>query len=438
MGILTQILQLLLSLSILVIFHEFGHFAFAKIFKTRVEKFYLFFDPWFSLFKIKYKDTEYGMGWLPLGGYVKISGMIDESMDKEQLKQPEQPWEFRAKPAWQRLLIMLGGVLVNFILAALIYIAILYTWGEEYIPNQNVKYGIHADSTAHKLGFQDGDKILSINDKDIVKFDNIMSQIILDPPQKVKIDRNDSMVEISIEKSDINTIIEAKSRIIEPRFSFKIAAFSKDSNAKKAGLEIGDLLVKLNGKELKYYDEYSKYLKSNPNKKVKISVLRNGDTIDYEFLTNKEGMIGVQPVAFNEIDFNHQDYTFFESFPAGIKKGKKMTIDYFKQLKLIFSPETGAYKSVGSFVTIGNMFSKSWDWFAFWTMTAFLSIILGVMNLLPIPALDGGHVVFVLYEMITGRKPGDKFLEYAQITGFVILILIMVYALKNDFVNYIF
>ncbi len=439
MEIVIKIAQLLLSLSILVIFHEFGHFAFAKLFKTRVEKFYLFFDPWFSLFKIKRGDTEYGIGWLPLGGYVKISGMIDESMDKEQMKLPPEPWEFRSKPAWQRLLIMLGGVMVNFILAAVIYIGILFTWGEDYIPVENMAYGIAVDSTGEAVGFRDGDKILTIDGVRPEKSTDIMTQIILNDVEKiVEVEREGSTVEVSINVEDVNAIIASRSRIIDTRHLFKIKAFAKNSNAEKAGLLKDDIIVKLNNKEELYYDNYLRYFKNNKNKEIGLSVLRNNDTIDYKVKLSEEGMIGVMGYAYEGIEIAHKDYGFFESFPAGISKGIKMTGDYLKQLKLIANPDTGAYKALGSFGTIGNMFSGQWNWAGFWTITAFLSIILGVMNLLPIPALDGGHVVFVLFEMITGKKPSEKFLEYAQIVGFVLLMLLMVYAIKNDVVNFLF
>ena len=440
MDVLIQIAQLLLSLSILVIFHEFGHFAFAKLFKTKVEKFYLFFDPWFSLFKYKKGDTEYGIGWLPLGGYVKIAGMIDESMDKEQLKQPEQPWEFRAKPAWQRLLIMVGGVLVNFILAGLIYIAILFVWGEDYLPAENVKYGIAADSVAYEIGFKDGDKIIDINGNIPERFSHIVPEILLNTPAKVNIVRNGKTQTVTIKESHVAKIIETngKSKVFSPRFLFIADSVIAESNAEKAGFKKGDILVELNGEETLFFDEYSKYFSSNPDVDTKVSVLRNGDTLIIDVKADETGKIGVAPNVMEQFNFEHKNYNFAQSVPAGLNKGITQTKNYLKQFKLIFSPETKAYNSLGSFITIGNLFPKMWDWQSFWSLTAFLSIILGVVNILPIPALDGGHVMFVLYEMVTGKKPGDKFLEYAQIVGFVLLIALLLFALKNDIVNNFF
>ncbi len=440
MGIFNQIVQLLASLSILVIFHEFGHFAFAKLFKTRVEKFYLFFNPWFSLFKYKRGDTEYGIGWLPLGGYVKISGMIDESMDKEQMKKPPQPWEFRSKPAWQRLLIMIGGVLVNFVLAGLIYIVMLFTWGEDYLPVENAKYGIMVDSVGLDIGFRNGDKVLSVCDKEVERFSQIVPELLLNDPKKVKVERNGEVKEIIIKNSHIKSIIAGKRGFINPRFPFIVDTLKKESNAYRAGVKKGDRFIKANDSSLIYYDEYTSFFRANRNKEIEITVLRNNQEHNLKVKIDSNAMIGVQLLTHpaEHFDLEHIDYGFFAAIPAGIKKGVDQVNNYLKQFKLIFNSETEAYKSVGSFVTIGNLFPKTWDWQNFWALTAFLSIILGVINILPIPALDGGHVMFVLYEMITGRKPGDKFLEYAQIVGFVILIAIMIFAIRNDFVNHIF
>ncbi len=436
MEIFIKIAQLLLSLSILVILHEFGHFAFAKLFKTRVEKFYLFFDPWFSVFKKKVGDTEYGIGWLPLGGYVKISGMIDESMDKEQMKKPPQPYEFRSKKAWQRLLIMIGGVLMNFILAGIIYIGILYAWGEDYLPTENVKYGISVDSAAYGIGFRDGDKILSVNNQTFERFNDLKKEMILNSNKTVQILRNGERKEILID--DKHTLSAGKQSFIQPRFEFVIADFAPDSEAKKAGLQKGDKLIGVNDSSLIFYDQLSHFFKTHKGIKTNLKINRNGKIISIPVQINSDGLIGVAVKPFAGLEFEHTDYSFFASVPAGISKGVDLTKDYLRSFKLIFNPETKAYKSVGSFITIGNMFPGVWDWQSFWSMTAFLSIILGVVNLLPIPALDGGHVVFVLYEIITRRKPSDKFMEYAQIAGFVILISIMVLALKNDIVNFFF
>ncbi len=436
MEILVKIAQLLLSLSILVVLHEFGHFSFAKLFKTRVEKFYLFFNPWFEIFKKKIGETEYGIGWLPLGGYVKISGMIDESMDKEQMKQPPQPYEFRSKKAWQRLLIMIGGVLMNFILAGIIYIGILYAWGEDYLPAQNVKYGISVDSAAYQAGFRNGDKILSVNNQEFERFKHLKKEMVLNSNKTVQILRSGKKKDIVIE--DKLVLKASKGNFIQPRFEFVIAGFSPNSNAKKAGLQEGDKLIGVNDSTLLFFDQYVHYFKSHKSTEAMLKIERKGSTLTIPVQVDSAGMIGVAAKTFAGLEFKHRDYSFFASIPAGIKQGIELTKDYLRSFKLIFNSETKAYKQVGSFITIGNMFPGIWDWQSFWAMTAFLSIILGVVNLLPIPALDGGHVVFVLYEMITRRKPSDKFMEYAQITGFVILLAIMVLALKNDIVNFFF
>ncbi len=429
-----KIAQLLLSLSILVILHEFGHFSFAKLFKTKVEKFYLFFNPWFSVFKKKVGETEYGIGWIPLGGYVKIAGMIDESMDKEQMKQPPQPWEFRSKKPWQRLFIMIGGVLMNFILAGIIYIGVLYTWGDDYLPTNNVKYGISVDSAAYKIGFRNGDKILSVNNKTFEQFNELKKEMVLSSEKNIQILRNGEKKVIVID--DKSTLKVSKRNFIQPRFKFIIAGFAPKSNAEIAGLRKDDKLIGINDSSVLFFDQFSHYFKIHKNVSVNLKINRQGNILTIPVKIDSSGMIGVAVKPFAGLEFKHQNYSFFASIPAGISKGLELTKDYLRSFKLIFNSETKAYKSVGSFVTIGNMFPGVWDWQAFWSMTAFLSIILAVVNLLPIPALDGGHVMFVLYEMITRRKPSDKFMEYAQITGFVILLAIMVLALKNDFVNF--
>jgi len=439
MGIATQIAQLLLSLSILVILHEFGHFFFAKLFKTRVEKFYLFFDPWFSLFKIKRGDTEYGIGWVPLGGYVKISGMIDESMDKEQMAKPPEPYEFRSKKAWQRLLIMIGGVLVNFILAFLIYIATLFVFGEKYLPTTEVD-GIWVDSLGTELGFQNGDRIISVNDEEVVNFSAILPELILSNDKSVQIERDGEIQTITLTQEDIALIIKNEAPFYNPRIPFFVAGFSEESPAKEAGIQIGDKIVGLNGENISYFDEFKDKVFDYKNKEVTVSVLRENQKQDIKVTVNKDGLIGVAPSGeLKEFyEFETIEYGFFAAIPAGIKKGYREVGSYLKQLKLIFSPKTEAYKSVGSFISITKLFPKKWDWEAFWSFTAMLSIMLGVINLLPIPALDGGHVVFVLYEMIVGKKPSDKFMEYAQYVGMIILLALMVLAIGNDFLRHVF
>ncbi|MEA3317562.1 MAG: RIP metalloprotease RseP [Bacteroidota bacterium] len=438
MVVLIKIAQLLLSLSILVILHEFGHFAFAKLFKTRVEKFYLFFNPWFSLFKRKIGETEYGIGWLPLGGYVKISGMIDESMDKEQMKKPAEPYEFRAKPSWQRLLIMLGGVMVNFVLALFIYSAILFVWGDRYLPTKNVDNGIMVDSVAKSVGFKNGDKILSVDNEYVEDFLQIVPTIVLNEAKTVQIRRNGSKKDIKISE-DVIPVLLNDPGFISVRIPFIVSAFSKDSKAKIAGLKKGDEIIGLNGMKMKFFDQFADSLKNIKADIVNITVARDNEELSYDVKLTNSGIIGVSPSG-NLSDFFELEYTeygFFAAIPAGINKGIETFKSYLKQLKLIFSPSTGAYKSLGGFITIGNIFPSTWDWHAFWSLTAFLSIILAIMNVLPIPALDGGHVVFLLYEMITGRKPNDKVMEYAQIAGMIILFSLLIFANGNDIVKWL-
>jgi regulator of sigma E protease len=433
MEVLVKTGQFLLSISILVILHEFGHFAFAKIFKTRVEKFYLFFNPWFSLFKVKKGETEYGLGWLPLGGYVKISGMIDESMDKEQMKKPPQPYEFRSKKTWQRLLIMLGGVMVNFVMALVIYSAILYVWGEQYLPNKNVEHGIMVDSLAYDMGLRNGDKILSLDGEEIEDFYAIVPQLVLDDVRTMQIERNGQQREIPVPETIIPQLLKSAG-FIEARIPFYVGSFTKDSPAKKAGLKKNDKLIEINGNPVEFFDEFKDTLSHYKNELVLITALRGEDRVFIEVDVPEAGLIGVAPGgSINEFfEIERIEYSLIASIPAGINKGIETFGSYLKQLKLIFSPKTEAYKSLGGFITIGKIFPSTWDWRAFWNLTAFLSIILAIMNLLPIPALDGGHVMFLLYEMVTGRKPSDKFLEYAQIAGMIILLSLLLYANGND------
>ncbi len=441
MEVFIKVAQLLMSLSILVLFHEFGHFAFAKLFKTRVEKFYLFFNPWFSLFKVKKGDTEYGVGWLPLGGYVKISGMIDESMDREALKKPPQPWEFRSKPSWQRLLIMLGGVLVNFILAIGIYIMLLYINGEQYLPTENAKYGIVCDSTALEIGLRNGDKILSIDNEYVENFSKIIIRVLLDDVTTMQIERNGEKLEIPITNQLRADVIKKESFFILPRIPFNpftIDNVQKDYPGKLAGLEKGDTLKLVNGQEFIYYDEFKDYLKNYKGKEVVLGIQRNVSFLEIPVTLTGEGMIGITSKYVDFFELKEIRYSFIASIPAGIKKGYQTSVFYLKQMKLIFNPETEVYKSVGSFITIGKMFPGYWDWNVFWSFTALLSIMLGILNLLPIPALDGGHVMFLIYEIVAGRKPGDKFLEYAQIAGMIILLSLMVLAIGNDFIKHVF
>jgi len=438
MVILVKAAQLILSLSILVILHEMGHFIFAKIFKCRVEKFYLFFDLGFSLFKTKRGETEYGIGWLPLGGYVKIAGMIDESMDKEQMKLPPQPWEFRSKPSIQRLLIMIGGVLMNFIFALIIYIGVLYCWGDEYLPTSNVKYGIEVSDVGREVGFMNGDKILSVDNVVIDDFFKIVSTIALEEAKTVQVERDGQKIDVEISQDDIAKMVKAKKIIgVRVPFHLVVGSFAKNSPAQKAGIKKGDEIVMVNKQSFEFHDQFASLLKENSSKELLFTVKRNGEMIDYPVTLTEEGMLGVSWDSNYQglFEFKTLKYNFFESIPAGIAIGWETTVNYLKQFKLIFNKKTKGYESLGGFIMIGNIFPGVWDWQSFWNMTAFLSIILAIMNILPIPALDGGHVMFVLFEMITGRKPNEKFLEYSQIVGLCILLLLVLYANANDVIK---
>ncbi len=441
MTILIKILQFIMSLSILVIIHELGHFTLAKLFKTRVEKFYLFFDPWFALFKHKKGETEYGIGWLPLGGYVKISGMIDESMDKEQLKQAPQPWEFRSKTSWQRLLIMTGGVIFNFISAMLIFIFVLFAWGETYLPTSNVKYGIVTDSTGYQIGLRNGDKILSIDNQHVDNFHEITTDIVLNNRKTIQVERNGEVLNLNIPREYIPNMLKGRGQI-ETRIPFGpyiIESFGKNSPSKKAGVLVNDEITGLDNKKFSYYDEFQRYLADNKKHAIVLNLLRKGENVNIPVTPDSLGMLGVgRSIALDKIfELKTVKYGFFQSIPAGIDKGFKTISDYLKQFKLIFSKHTKGYESLGGFITIGSIFPGVWDWQRFWNLTAFLSIILAVMNILPIPALDGGHVLFLLFEVITGKKPSDKFLEYAQIAGMILLLALLVYANGNDIIRLI-
>lgn len=438
MEIFIKVVQLLMSLSILVIIHEFGHFIAAKIFGTRVEKFYLFFNPWFSIFKFRYGETVYGMGWLPLGGYVKISGMIDESMDKEQMKKPPQPWEFRSKPAWQRLIIMLGGVTMNIILAVMIYIGMLFIWGEQYLPAENVKYGITVDSLGKKMGLQDGDIILSVDNEKVENFNKIPEKIILDEAENVQVLRAGEKMNISVPEGFLSSLVKQRTPgFISVRFPFEVEKFTAGSPAKEAGMQKDDRIIGLNDMTVTYFDEFRREIQRFAGETVSVTVVRDSDTLALSIPVPEEGLIGVYPYSNLDhyFELKERNYSLPEAIPAGISKTYYGIGNYLKQLRLIFSPEVKAYESVGGFITIGNIFPAEWHWQSFWTLTAFLSIMLAILNVLPIPALDGGHVLFLTYEILTGRKPSDKFLEYAQIAGMIILFAILIFANANDIIR---
>ena len=430
--------QFFLSLSFLIVLHELGHFIPAKLFKTRVEKFYLFFDPYFSIFKKKIGGTEYGIGWLPLGGYVKISGMIDESMDTDHLDSEPQPWEFRSKPAWQRLIIMLGGVTVNLFLAMGIYAMILFTWGEDYLKTENAKYGIECSELAKEIGFQNGDKILTVDGVFYENFTELPEAILISGASEVIVERKGERVSISIPTNILEQFIEKKgqSGFIGLAWPYIAQKFEEGSLAQKAGVQVGDQLIALNGEEALYFSDYITKLPQLADQDITLSVLRGLDTLNFDISLGRNGRIGVYYVPSTElITYDHKDYGFFESFPAGTAMAIDKLDSYVQQFKLILNPQTGAWKGLGGFITMGKQFKPEWDWRHFWNFTAFLSIILAFMNILPIPALDGGHVMFLLGEIITGRKPSDKLLEYAQMIGFFVLIGLLLLANGNDIIN---
>jgi len=432
-----------MSLSLLVIIHEGGHFLFARLFKTRVEKFCLFFDPWFTLFKFKPKnsETEYGIGWLPLGGYVKIAGMIDESMDLEQMKQPMQPWEFRAKPAWQRLLIMVGGVLFNFLLALFIYSMILFKWGDEYIPVQQVPLGMDFNETAKAVGFQDGDILLSADGVPFERYDGDLLTSIVDARQ-VSVLRNGKEASVYIPDDMMNRLLADSVRFASFRFPFVIDSVVAERPAALAGLQAGDSITEMDGKRIAYFDFKEEMMRRQKNNdashEITLTYVRNGVTDTLTLTTDANYEIGIMARTATDklLPVIRKEYSFFSSFPAGIALGVSTLKGYVGQMKYLFSKE-GA-KQLGGFGTIGSIFPATWDWHQFWYMTAFLSIILAFMNILPIPALDGGHVLFLLYEIIARRKPSDKFMERAQMVGMFLLFGLLLWANFNDILRYFF
>jgi len=440
--------QLLLSLSILVILHEFGHYIPARLFKTRVEKFFLFFDVKFALFKKKIGDTVYGIGWLPLGGYVKIAGMIDESMDREQMKKPPQPWEFRSKPAWQRLIIMLGGVIVNFLLAVFIYIGLAYSQGEQFLPMEGLKGGVWISNPeiGETLNIQTGDKILEVDGEEITYFNDLLPEII--NGSSLTIEREGNVFEQEIPVDFISALIDNKDQglFLFPRQPFVISSVPEDSENADSGLRPQDRWISINGQPATYYDQVNEILNTNKGQTVSATVLHSdGLTEDVLMKVDEEGKLGVYAeVAYAELQktgliaYEDRQYSILEAIPAGFQRGQKVLGGYIGQFKKILNPETKAYKGVGGFGAIGNLFPDRWNWIDFWETTALISIILAFMNVLPIPALDGGHVMFLLYEIITRRKPNEKFLEYAQITGFLLLILLFVLANGNDLYRALF
>lgn len=428
MELFIKVLQFFLCFTILVGIHELGHFLMARLFGIRVEKFYIFFDPWFSLFKFRRGHTEYGVGWLPMGGYVKIAGMIDESMDKEQLKRPVQPWEFRAKPAWQRFLVMIAGVVMNVLLAIVIYCGICYTWGESYFSNADARWGYAFNETGHRLGFEDVDRFVSVDGEPVDDpIDLLNALLINDNGRTVVVERRGTQATLDLSLEEL--IAMRQERGYEGLFRLR-EPFIVDSVVTAPGLRKGDEIVGMDElRDMEFFD-YKAYLQLHAGQEVAVEVLRGADTVALTLPVSDDGRLGV--MALNPYTPRTRYYTFWQAIPAGFRKAGQVLSSYWEQLKLIVQPKTELYKEVGGFLTIGSIFPGSWNWHDFWLKTAFLSIILAVMNIIPIPGLDGGHALFTLWEMITGRKVSDKVLEAAQYVGLLLLLALLLYVNGND------
>lgn len=427
---LIKVLQLLASLSLLVIIHEFGHYLFARIFKCRVEKFYLFFDWKFSLLKKKIGQTEYGIGWIPLGGYVKISGMVDESMDKDQLAQPIKPWEYRAKPAYQRLLIIVGGVLMNLVLAVAIYIGMAFTWGDNYIKTDDVRFGFEFSQTGESIGFRTGDKILSVDGKKVENAGEIARAILFSDERKVLVERGGEKLYIVITDENVAKLInEPTNKFITLRSPFIVA----DSSA--SGFLPGDSLTSVNGKPTYFADEFISTFAMHKGDSIDVGLVRAGQSISHRVAVDSKGKIGVMRTSSNIYPVTTYKYSLLEAIPRGASIAVGQVTSYFDQLGLIFSPKTEAYKGVGGFISMGKIFPTEWNWYAFWNITALLSIMLAVLNIMPIPGLDGGHLLFIIYEMIAGRAPSQKFMEAAQYVGFVLILGLVLVVNASDVVR---
>jgi regulator of sigma E protease len=428
-----------MSLSLLIVLHELGHFIPAKLFKTKVEKFYLFFDWPFSIFKKKFGETEYGIGILPLGGYVKIAGMIDESMDQEQLNKEPQEWEFRSKPTWQRLIIMVGGVTVNLILGFLIYIMMLFVWGDGYVSNEKIPYGAHLSNPIFEsYGFQEGDLIIEAGDEKIIEFGSAEKRILIDGKRNIKIKRNKEIISLTLPENIIDELLKNKGLGIlsELRIYNTIDSLIAGNNAFNAGLKVGDSIVGINGLSTPFFRDFRNELQKHKSQEVEVTFFRKNLLKTIKVNTNENGTIGYfKSNKLEKYVVEFKKYSIVEAIPSGIKKGTQTLTNYVKSLSLIFNKE-GA-KQIGGFGSIGSMFSNQWDWQRFWAMTALLSIILAFMNILPIPALDGGHVMFLIYEMISGKPPSDQFLTRAQVVGMVLLFSLLIYANGMDLYRFI-
>ncbi len=429
-------LQLILSLSLLIILHEAGHFIPARLFKTRVEKFYLFFDPYFSLFKKKVGETEYGIGWLPLGGYVKISGMIDESMDKEQLAKPAEKWEFRAKPAWQRLIIMVGGVVVNILIGIIIYAGIVWHSGEDVLPVRNAKYGVHVHPILKSHGLQDGDIILSLDGKEVSNYHEINKRLVLDAPRNITVDRNGEQISFSLPEDIGQVLIDSNVRggAFSLRVPYIIDSLATGMPAASSGLMAGDQVMAVNDVSSNFFQDIAAEIRKHPGDSITLFIKRGEQELSYRIQVNAEGAIGVySQTPENFFEYKHVEYGFFASIPAGISLAWETLTDYGSQLRFLFS-KSGATQ-MGGFVTFAKLFPPQWDWLIFWERTAFISLVLAFMNILPIPALDGGHVMFLTWEMITGKAVHQRVLEIAQMVGMFLLLGLLLYANGMDIVR---
>lgn len=433
MDILIKVLQLFLAFTLLVGIHEFGHFIMARIFRIRVEKFYIFFDPWFSLFKFRRGHTEYGLGWLPLGGYVKIAGMIDESMDKEQMKRPVQPWEFRAKPAWQRFLVMIAGVVMNVLLAVAIYCGVSYAWGESYFSNDDARWGYNFSDEGKALGFRDGDRIVAIDGVPAENVSKIISDLVItEGDRTVTVQRGGEEVALRLPLDELIALRKSKSyeHLMTLRIPFLIDSVDLAGTGAAAGLRRGDEIVAVDGERGLDFPQYAERIRRSAGDTVRLGVLRGGTELPLTATVSDEGLLGVY--VGSPYTLRTREFTFWESIPAGIRKTGNVISSYWDQLRMIVQPKTKMYEEVGGFIAIGSIFPSVWDWQDFWLKTAFLSIILAIMNILPIPGLDGGHAIFTFWEMLTGRKVSDRVLEGAQYVGLAIILFLLLYANGND------
>jgi len=432
----TKTAQFILSFSIIVVLHELGHFIPARLFGARVEKFYLFFNPGFSLWKKKIGDTEYGLGWIPFGGYVKISGMIDESMDKEQMNKAPESYELRSKPAYQRLIVMLGGVIVNVILAIVIFIGIAWFWGDDFLPAKNLSYGIHPTEISKKMGLQDGDIIVGLDQKELKDFFELESKIVLEDPKTIQVKRGDSVLSLAIPTTIAAELSNANNTtaFVVPLFPVIVDSIGKSAVVVEGSFQKNDTLLSINGESIKYQHEFIEVKKKYSDSLVTILAKRGMDTVTIRTLINNKAQLGLfVKLPMQLFKTVHQEYSFAEAIPTGIQRCFTTLDNYVTGIKQIFTGKVNPNDSLGSLISIGNTFPSQWDWERFWTLTAVFSIVLGFMNVLPIPALDGGHALFILFEMITGRKPSDKFMEYAQIAGMILMFGLMLYALGLDF-----